>query len=645
MRLLVGFALLFTLTASSAPAEVTRVSILSRSLIADGQEFGPAGAYEKLVGRIEFALDPAHPRNRAIVDLELAPRGTDKRVYFSADLFVLQPVDPAKGNGAMLFEVANRGRKGLLTWFNRARGAENPATAADMGDAFLLREGYTLVWIGWQFDVPGPLLTLAAPRADLKGKPDTVRVTFIVNAAVAETTIGDLPAYRPEEMRDPSATLSVRDRFWEPGTVVPRERWSFVRLGERLRLRLDPANPAGSSPAPAEGEGGFQPGRIYELSYPSTDAVVAGAGFAALRDTASAFRYRTDLPVRGRYAYAFGISQSGRFLRQFLAEGFNADERDRKVFDAVWPHIAGAGLGSFNERFAKPGYSSFPATRFPFTDAEQALPDGSRRGVLSSYTPEQQPKVFYTNSATEYWGQGRAAALTHTSLDGRSDLTLPANVRNYYLAGTQHVEGGLPPQAGNGQQPGNPMPQRQVMRALLRAMHRWVSADTPPPASAYPRLSDKSLVPVADVRFPAVPGVTDPRTIEGPGYATSGAVTPLPFLVPQVDADGNDIAGIRVPELTVPLATTTGWNFRSPRIGNPSSILALAGAYIRFPSTRAERTAQKDPRRSIEERYRGREDYLERIRDAADALARQGLLLAEDIEDVVERAGRNWDLK
>jgi hypothetical protein len=336
---------LFIVAASPALAEVTRVSILSRAVIANGQAFGNAGPYEKLTGRIEFALDPAHARNKGIVDLDLAPRGTDKRVYFSADLFVLQPVDPARGNGAMLFEVANRGRKGLLTWFNRARGSDNPATLAETGDGYLMKEGYTLVWVGWQFDVPGPLLTLDAPRADLKGKPDTVRVTFIVNAATPETTIADLPAYRPRDARDPSATLSVRDRFWESPTTIPRERWNFVSLGARPRLRLGPSAAEGSSPQ--GGEGGFQPGRVYELSYPSTDAVVAGVGFAALRDAASAFRYRDDLPVRGRFAYAFGISQSGRFLRQFMAEGFNADERDRKVFDAIWPHIAGAGLGSF----------------------------------------------------------------------------------------------------------------------------------------------------------------------------------------------------------------------------------------------------------------------------------------------------------
>jgi hypothetical protein len=389
-------------------------------------------------------------------------------------------------------------------------------------------------------------------------------------------------------------------------------------------------------------EGGFEPGRVYELAYHSLDARVAGVGLAAIRDAASAFTHRSDLPVRGRTAYVFGASQSGRFLRQFLVDGFNVDESDRRVFDAVWPHIAGAGLGSFNERFAMPGYSSFPATRLPFTDAAEPGPDGQRRGILAGYRPEQQPKVIYTNTPVEYWGQGRAAALTHTSADGRTDLRVPENVRIYLLAGTQHGEGAFPPTAGGGQQLGNPTPQRQVMRALLRATHRWVTADARPPDSRYPRLADGTLVKAADVRFPAIPGVSDPRTIEGPAVTIAGRQTPLPFLVPQVDADGNDLAGIRVPEQLVPLATTTGWNFRSDRIGNPATILALAGSYVPIARTKTERDARHDPRRAVEERYRDRDDYLRQIRTAFDALVKGGYQLADDVEQVMQRASRHW---
>ena len=551
MRLVAAFSVILTL-ASTAFAEVTGVTITSRSVVAGGQAFGNVGAYERLIARINFALDPAHARNKAIADLDLAPRGPDTRVHVSADLYVLQPVDPAKGNGALLFEIANRGRKGLLGMFNRAPAANAPMNAADFGDGFLMREGYTLVWVGWQLDVTAPLLTIDAPRADLKGQPGQVRISFIVNAPAMETTPADLPNYQPANLRDPSATLTVRNRYWDPPTPIARERWTFGAAGDRPRVRLD---------------GGFEPGRVYELTYRSLDASVAGVGLAAIRDAASAFLYRDDLPVRGRTAYVYGSSQSGRFLRQFLVDGFNVDERDRRVFHAVWPHIAGAGLGSFNERFAMPGYSSFPATRFPYADREQSSPDGRRGGILAGYRPEHLPKVFYTNTPVEYWGQGRAAALTHTTIDGAMDLTLPENVRSYLLAGTQHGEGAFPPAAGGGQALGNPTPQRNVMRALLTERHRWVTSDVRPPDSRYPRLADGTLVKAADVRFPALPGVADPRTIEGPGQMVDGRFSPLPFLVPQVDADGNDLAGIRVPDLAVPLATTTGWNFRSERVG------------------------------------------------------------------------------
>jgi hypothetical protein len=616
------------LLGAPAVAEVTGVSVLSRRVVAGGQSFGYTGAYEKIVARIDFALDPAHPRNKVIADLDLAPRGPDKRVHFSADLYVLQPVDAARGNGALLFEIANRGRKGMLGMFNRAPGANDPTQPADFGDGFLMRDGYTLVWVGWQFDVAAPLLTLNAPRAELKGQPGDVRISFIVNAAAPEASPADLPNYRPADPGDPTAALTVRNRYWEAATPIPRARWTFAAAGDRPRLRLD---------------GGFEPGRLYELSYRSLDASVAGVGLAAIRDAASAFLHREDLPVRGRTAYVFGVSQSGRFLRQFLVDGFNVDERDRRVFHAVWPHIAGAGLGSFNERFAMPGYSSFPATRFPFTDQEQIAADGRRAGILASYRADQMPKVIYTNTPVEYWGQGRAAALTHTTIDGASDLTMADNVRSYLLAGTQHTEGAFPPASGGGQAAGNPTPQRNVMRALLRAMHAWVTSDARPPESRYPRLGDGTLVKVSDVKFPSLPAVPDPRTIEGPGQVVDGRFTALPFLVPQVDTDGNDIAGIRVPEVAVPLATTTGWNFRSERIGNPSTILALAGSYLPLPRTRAEREHRGDPRRSVAERYSSRDDYLRQIRVAADALVKQRYLLAEDIADVVERASRHWD--
>jgi hypothetical protein len=491
-----------------------------------------------------------------------------------------------------------------------------------------MRDGYTLIWVGWEFDVAQGLVKVDAPMIAAPSNPP-LRVQFTIDQRQDEAALTDAPLYPPANPADPAATLTVRDRFWAAPTVVPRDRWRFVPSTGAPRVAL---------------EGGFEPGRLYEVTYTAAGRRVAGVGMAAIRDAAAAFRSRTDLPVSGTTAYVFGASQSGRFLRDFLHDGFNTDERNRRVFDAVWPHIAGAAGGSFNEPFATPtSLTSYRATRFPFTDASQDDGAGVRDGLLQRYTPDQLPKIIYTNTSVEYWGLGRAAALAHVSTSGTKDVDLPPNVRIYLLAGTQHGEAPFPPPRTAGQQLGNPVPQREVMRALLRGVDQWVRHGTRPPDSRYPRLSDNTLVPAAQVRFPALTGVADPRTISGPGKFVNGAAVPLPYLVPQVDADGNEIAGIRVPDLAVPLATTTGWNFRSPAIGNPDEIVNLAGSYIPFAPTRLERQAQKDPRPAVDERYRSRDEYLQKIRASAAALTKSGYLLEEDLDHVLARANAHWE--
>ena len=554
------------LLTTSARADVTRITIANRSVVAAGQSFGQVGPYEKLSGTIEFAIDPADRHNARVVDLEHAARAADGRVHFTADLYVLQPVEAQKGNGVLLFEIANRGRKGLLTRFNRGATAnQDPTSAADFGDGFLMKEGYTLVWVGWQFDVQPPSLRIEAPAANVEGR---MRYPFIVDERQTEAAPGDLPAYLPRDANDRTATLTVRDTFWGPSTTVPRDKWRFKTENSRVRIVFD---------------AGFEPGRLYEVNYAATGAKVAGVGMAAIRDAASAFRYRTDLPVRGRAAYIFGASQSGRFLRQFLHDGFNADERDRRAFDLVWPHIAGAAQGSFNERFAAPGLNTFTATRFPYADATQNGPGGRPDGILAAYRPDQLPKVIYTNTSVEYWGLGRSAALTHLTVDGTADAAVPENVRIYHLAGTQHGEAAMPPARGQGQAVGNPTPQANVMRALLRAGHQWVASNVRPPDSRHATLRDQTLVPLKAVGFPAIPGLGDPRVVEGPGRVDGEHVTALPFLVPRVDADGNEVAGIRVPELAVPLATTTGWNFRAERVATRRHSMRCSARTCRSP--------------------------------------------------------------
>jgi len=646
MRLCLIALVCFLLLPVSTSAEVTRVTITSRTIVAGGKSFGSTGPYERLVGRVEFALDPSDPHNIGIVDLNHARRDSDGRVHFSSDLNVLRPSDPTKGNGVLLFHISNRGVMDLLGTFNRG-----DASDGGVGDGLLMRDGYTMVFVGWEFDVPAPRLRIEAPAAILPAgsSADALSVEIMVNERATEAFLIDDPAgrppatYPPAELSNPKDVLIVRDHFFETGTTIPRARWRFVTGPNGLpKIQLD---------------GGFDPGRFYRVTYYASAPVVAGVGLAAIRDAAAAFRYRSDLPIHGQSAYAFGQSQAGRFLRQFLYDGFNVDERDRRVFDAMWVHMAGAARGSYNERFATPSTGDiFRPTKFPFSDSDQINIDGMRAGLSSRYRADQRPKIFYVNTSVEYWGGGRAAALTHTTVDGKRDLVLPDNIRIYLLAGTQHIVPAFPPvrtppasgaeegagRRSGGQQLNNPTPHANVMRALLRAWHQWAADGTPPPPSQYPRLSDKTLVSIQGNQFPSLPGVSNPRTIQGPARMIGERAMPLPHLVPQVDRDGNELGGIRDPEVAVPLATTTGWNFRNPSIGNPGEIYQLLGSYIPFAPTRVARQANGDPRLSLEERYRGVDDYLRRIRTAAMDLIGRRFMLAEDLDVILERAKQHW---
>ena len=304
--------------------EVTKVNVASRASVANGQAFGKTGPYEKLTGTIEFAVDPREPHNARITDIARAMPGADKRVHFTSDLMVLKPLDPSKGNGVLLFEVVNRGNILLLNKMNSAASSRNPSTPEDFGNGYLMREGYTLVFVGWEFDLAPGILRVEAPRVD--ALIDTITVPFILDARENETVLDDAPLYTPANPTDASSVLTIREHYWDKPTTIARTRWRFVtdRPGPP-RLAI---------------EGGFEPGRLYEVTFKATGARVAGVGLAAIRDAASAFRYRTDLPVHGTTLYVQGESQDGRFLRQFLYDGFNADEQDRRVFDAVWAHIA-----------------------------------------------------------------------------------------------------------------------------------------------------------------------------------------------------------------------------------------------------------------------------------------------------------------
>jgi hypothetical protein len=649
LRRLFLSAVLATSLTSPAWADVTRVAIASRTVVANGQWFGAAGPYEKIAGTVFFELDPADPHNRAIVDLDLAPRNARGRVEFSADLFILAPQDPARASGSVLFEVSNRGNKGLLTTFNRATASADPMLPEHFGDGLLMRNGFTLVWVGWEFDVPG--LKVKPPIATKNGSPliETIAAQAVVDTRATEVSFSDVPLYQPFDMNDETATLTVRDTIWDPPTTLPRRSWQFAASTTTGTGRC-----AGMPCPRISMASGFEPGRIYELKYRVSNPPIAGVGLAAIRDVASAMKYGGDVPAHGKYLHIYGASQSGRFLRTYLHDGFNVDEQGRRVFDGVMPHIAGAGRGDFNTRFSQAvGLDQFAALKFPFTDApETDKVTGRTAALLGKYSDATTPKIIYTNSSVEYWGTGRAAALIHTSIDGTTDLTLPANVRVYHVAGSQHGPAVFPPRPGaeangpnsrgTGQQLGNPTPHPIILRAMVLALDRWVREGVEPPASQYPRLADGTLAPVATLKWPSLIGITSPKTIPEPHRAPVD--TPAgtwPFLVPQVDEDGNELAGIRLPDQAVPIGTLTGWNFRNPNTGNPKAIVPLLGSLIPFAKTAAERG--NDPRKSLEERYRGKAEYLGRVTQAGLALVNQGYVLREDLPYLLERAAAGWD--
>ena len=666
-RLLSTLFLSLVLIAATASAEVVRIDVGARSDVADGRAYGLAGAFERIAGTIYFAVDPDNPANQIVTDIAYAPRNTDGKVEFRSDFYLIKPKDISRGNGTVLYEVSNRGGKGMLGYYNNASGSLAPQSEAEMGDGFLLEHGFTLLWLGWQFDVPlrDGLVRVYPPLATDNGGPITglVRSEVVVSEVTYDRSLADRShqAYEVMSPNDPGNVMTVRNAVGGERRVVPRDQWRFARRTDAGAVVADRTH--------VYLEGGFQPGKLYDVVYVAQHPPLVGLGPAAVRDTISHLKYASapELAIPDGAvdrALAWGVSQSGRFLRTFLYYGFNADESERRAFDGVMAHVAGGGRGSFNHRFAQPSRDGhpflnklYPTDIFPFTDAEQADPEMDMRdGLLSGIRPGHMPKVFHTNSSYEYWG--RAASLIHTTLDGAEDTPLMDNVRIYSFAGGQHGPGAFPPRQTSGQQLSNPNDYSWFLRRLVLAMNNWVTEGSAPPASVYPRIADGDLVPPVQLRFPEIPGVTQPatphlayRAVYGPEFRTRGIVTveppevvsAFPILVPQVDVDGNETGGLMMPEVAVPLATYTGWNNFRPESGPTNVLSSMQGSYIPFPRTRTERQQRGDPRASVEERYGSRAEYLGLVSDKALALVEGGYLLASDLSPILSQAGRHWD--
>ncbi len=633
--------------------------------------FGAVGAYERIAYRAFFEVDPDALTNQLIVNLKRAPRNERGRVTFFADFYVISPVDPRKGNGTLLFEVGNRGRKGLLSAFSRAKGSNDPRTEAEFGDALLLTEGFTLAWVGWQFDVPRepPLISVTVPSAHDPSGPivGLVRSDYIPEEKQRSFSLGDrafLP-YPVIDLADPSATLTERERSEGAPRVIPRSEWQFAKEVDGRPV------PDGGAVYMAAG---FEPGKIYEVVYRSQNPPIVGLGMAAVRDFVSFFRQPTKTASEGpldnvrasvKRTLAFGSSQSGRFLRTYLYFGLNQDERGRRVFDGVWAHVAGGGRGSFNFAFAQPSRDArpffnfhYPTDIFPFTEADQidpetGLTDGLLKRTVASGT---KPKIFYTNTSYEYYG--RAASLSHTSIDGSRDVPLTKDSRLYIYAGGNHGSGHIPPGRTDTSYLENANDYEWFMRSLLIAMQRWIAEDREPPPSVYPKVAKGELALPKDVKFPALPGVKYPERIHrvyrmdyGETFRAAGVITneppkmgkEFPTLVMQVDKDGNEIAGLKTPQVEVPLATHTGWNFRDPKIGAPDELYSMKGSYFPFSRTKSEREQHGDPRPSVAERYKGRDEYVRRIGESARKLIGQGYLLERDLPAILKISGAEWD--
>ena len=652
------FAALFLLFPLRAAAGLKRIEISKREPWSGGREFAGRGAYERLRGKAWFEVDPGAAANSRVVDLSLAPKNKAARVEFSADIEILAPVDLSKAGGAIFYDVNNRGNPTCL------------GTISSGGDHFLMREGYILVFSGWIAELlpNGRNLVLDAPVATNGGEPirGEVRSEIVVSQKTARKSLSGNSghgSYEPTERGEKEGVLTRRLREKDRRVVVSRSKWKLEKSWPvfggvksalpKVELVLD---------------GGFEPGVIYELVCEARNPLVQGLGMAGIRDLIS-FLKHSRLPSNplllksgnpaARYAYGFGTSQSGRLLRMFLYDGFNADEGGRRVFDAVMPHVAGGGLGFFNHRFASPTrYSTqheshlYPTDYFPFSYGEQKDHlSGRTDGILRrARAAGVVPKVMHTQSSSEYWH--RSASLVHTDTAGAKDAALPSEVRIYTFGGSQHGPGdGMPRPRSRGQLPSNPTNFRPLLRALVRAMDAWVRKGTEPPPSVYPTISSGSLVgweaatsgwrPVPGVAYPGV--IQQPALLErGPEFIRNRRATILPprvgaayrVLVPGFGPDNNEKGCLMMPSVAVPVASLTGWNLRHESIGAVGELLSLQGGHIPFLRDKNARIGAKDPRLSLLERYRGFEFYLEEYLAWGRKLVRERYLLEEDLPSV-----------
>ena len=629
-------ALAALLLASPAVARVTSIRIDKVEPFAGGQAFGATGAYERVIGVAKGELDPEDPQNTLIAGIAVVPRNAAGKVEYETDIFILRPVDSTKGNHHLLFDVLNRGNKVATNRLNTTTPKDesnDPTTVAQAGDGFLFRRGYTIAWAGWDADAPRTNHGMTMRVPIIPDLQDQIRDEFVSGTRGQALTRFQL-SYPAATLDQTTATLTRRAREADPPEAVPAAQWAF-QDDRTVVLR-----PEGSVPA-------F--GIIYDFVYIARSARVNGIGFAAQRDVASFLRSGAkDSPAPGmKAAIVFGVSQSGRFIRDFINFGFNQDESGHKVFDGALAHIAGIGGVFLNTEFAQPFRTrtqhqdeTMPENAFPFSSAKSTDPASGGPGALL-HDPRFDPLLIETNTDAEYWQKG--ASLLGTDPTGVRDLRLPSTARLFLLAGSQHTgRYGATDAAGpcvNSRNPHDPYP---AVRALLVALDEWVATGRSAPDSRVPRLIDRTLVPGAKLHFPALPGfatVAAPNKVDpvqAAGVHPDHMRTDYVVLVPAVDADGNDRAGLRLPDVAVPLGTHTGFNtYKAAAISG--EMCDRDGSFLPFARTPADKVAG-DPRKALTERYGSVDRYAAQVEAAAKALVAARLLLKEDAARYVAEA-------
>lgn len=667
------YFLSFLLLACNAQARIVKLVITKTEPYQNGRVFGAAGTYERVFGRAYGEVDPTTAQNRIIQDLQLAPKNARGRVEYVSEFVLLRPVDSGKSNGLLFLSLPNRGN---------VFGA----------DSTLLKRGYVYLWCAWQGDVlpgegyAGPRVTMQVPVATDNGREITgqLRQEYQVNSPTKTLPLSSGAftnnthhVYETVSLDNTGLALTRRMHEADPRESVPNSDWAFSDC-------TNAPFPGKPSTIHISLRDGFDPNYIYELVYTAKNPLVLGLGFAAIRDMASFLRHQTTdeagnrnpvlapntntIPIRASILQ--GVSQCSNFCRTFLQLGFNQDEDGGRVFDGINAHI-GTRRISLNVRFGRPGGGGmqredhlFAANEPPFTWSIEREPvSGLTGGMMQACGPLGNcPKIMQTVGSTEYW-QSRVS-LTTANGRGKKDLTIPDNVRVYFLTGTQHSPMSvLDPLSGFMT---NPNPMTPTHRALLIHLEQWVLMGKEPPASQHPTIRSKTLVrpDQKSTGWPTIPGVpysgllnSVPLLDHGPSYDPlymTGVLTitppnvvkehPYRVLVPKVDADGNEVSGIRSVSIRVPLGTHTGWALRRAGYGE-GDLASLNGMFIPFRKTKTERLAANDPRPSLEERYGTHENYMNAVRQAADDLVREGFLLPDDAAWEVSRAEKNTVLK